>query len=77
MVSKSIDNLTNLVKMKSGLTEAILLPFLTNYELIQISQLNHTWQKKFDPNYAGAHFNLVKCLMDRMHTKTDEAAQEM
>ena len=78
----SIDRLSNLVKHKAGLTEAILLPFFNTIDLVRLSAVNHAWNNFFEPSHPAHHINFSKVFLERLLVAKDseeysEASSEL
>jgi hypothetical protein len=69
MVSK-LDRLTSLLQTKGGLTEAILLPFISVRDLVVLSSVNKAWRACFDPQ-AHHKINLAQFFMNRLAIPPD------
>ena len=72
---ESLDRLSHLFITKTGLAEAILLPYLSISELAIVAGLNRKCHSIFDPK-SNHHINVAKTFFDRLDPCVDQDTKE-
>ena len=73
---ESLDRLSHLFTTKTGLAEAILLPYLAIIDLAKVASLNKRCHSIFDPR-SKHHINVAKTFFDRLNACVDNETQEV